>query len=95
MTIRTLLLENWLRAFMVALSAKLPSNVSLQQVLHLLFERSGCRIEMPLQVVYRVNSAGLSLANRRLLNEIAQGLCAMGLEEKGKPIHICLKDRPP
>ena len=95
MTIRTLLLENWLRAFMGALLATLSTKVSLPQVLSLLFERSGSRMETPSQVLYWVNSAGLSLANRRLLGEIAQGLCAMGLQEKGKPVHVRLKDMPP
>jgi hypothetical protein len=72
------------------------SNVELsEQVLSLLFERSGSRMETPSQVLYWVNSAGLSLANRRLLSEVAQGLCAMGLQEKGKPVHVRLKDMPP
>jgi hypothetical protein len=48
-----------------------------------------------LKIVYRVNTAGLSLANRRLLSEIVVGLCAMGLQERGKPIHVRLKDIPP
>lgn len=95
MTIRTLLLENLLRAFMGALAAPLQTKVSLQQVLSLLFERSGSRMETPSQVLYWVNSAGLSLSNRRLLSEVAQGVCAMGLQEKGKPVHVRLKDRPP
>jgi len=95
MTIRTLLLENWLRAFMGALLATRCTKVSLPQVLSLLFERSGSRMETPSQVLYWVNSAGLSLANRRLLSEVAQGLCAMGLQEKGKPVHVRLKDMPP
>ena len=95
MTIRTLLLENWLRAFMGALAATLYTKVSLPQVLSLLFERSGSRMETPSQVLYWVNSAGLSLSNRRLLSEVAQGLCAMGLQEKGKPVHVRLKDLPP
>jgi len=95
MTIRTLLLENWLRAFMGALSATLYTKVSLPQVLSLLFERSGSRMETPSQVLYWVNSAGLSLSNRRLLSEVTQGLCAMGLQEKGKPVHVRLKDLPP
>jgi len=95
MTIRTLLLENCLRAFMGALSAMVSTKVSLPQVLSLLFARSGSRMETPLQVLYWVNSAGLSLSNRRLLSEIAQGLCAMGLQEKGKPVHVRLKDLPP
>jgi hypothetical protein len=95
MTMRTLWLENVLRAFMGALLATRHTKVSLQQVLSLLFERSGSRMETPSQVLYWVNSAGLSLANRRLLSEVAQGLCAMGLQAKGKPVHVRLKDMPP
>jgi hypothetical protein len=95
MTIRTLFLENCLRTFVGALSALLSTKVSLPQVLSLLFERSGSRIETPSQVLYWVNSAGLSLSNRRLLSEVTQGLCAMGLQEKGKPVHVRLKDLPP
>jgi hypothetical protein len=95
MTIRTLLLENLLRAFMVALLAGLQIQVSLEQVLSLVFERRGARMETPSQVVYWVNSAGLSLSKRRLLGEIVEGLCAMGLQEQGKPIHVRLKDMPP
>ena len=67
MTIRTLLLENMLRAFLAALRATLSIQVSLEQVLILLFERHGARMETPSQVVYWVNTAGLSLSNRRLL----------------------------
>ena len=95
MTIRTLWLENMLRAFMVALLATLQTKVSLQQVLHLLFERSGSRMKTPSQVVYWVNTAGLSLPNRRLLHEIVEGRCAMDLQDQGKPIHVRLKDMPP
>ena len=95
MTIRTLFLENLLGAFMGALLAVLPQKVSLEQVLKLLFERSGSRMKTPSQVVYWVNTAGLSLPNRRLLREIVEGLCAMDLQEQGKPIHVRLKDMPP
>ena len=95
MTIRTLLLENRLQAFLAALLATLPIQVSLEQVLSLLFERRGARMETPSQVVYWVNTAGLSLANRRLLREIVDGLCAMDLQDHGKPIHVRLKDMPP
>ena len=95
MTIRTLLLENWLRACMGALLATLCTEVSLSQVVSLLFERSGSRMETPSQVFYWVNSTGLSRSNRRLLGEVAQGLGAMGLQEKGKPVHVHLKDMPP
>ena len=48
------------------------------------------------QLGYWVNSAGLSLSNQRLLGEIVEGLCAMGLQDQqGKPIHVCLKAMPP
>jgi len=95
MTMRTLLLENMLQAFMRALLATLQTKVSLARVLSLLFERRGARMETPSQVVYWVNTDGLSLSNRRLLREIVDGLCAMGLQEQGKPIHVRLKDMPP
>src|SRR6266446_809467 len=95
MTIRTLFLENMLRAFWAALLVTLPIQVSLEQVLRLLFARSGARMETPSQVVYWVNTAGLSQSNRRLLGQIVEGLGAMDLQDQGKPIHVRLKDMPP
>jgi len=95
MTIRTLFLENLLRAFMSVLLAVLPENVSVEQVLKLLFERSGTRIERGQEVMYWVNTTGLSRSNRRLLGEIVEGLSAIGLVERGKTVHVCLKDLPP
>jgi hypothetical protein len=95
MTIRTLVLENLLGTFLLRLLARLQSQGSVPQVLSLLFERSGAQIETPSQLVYWVNSAGLSLSNRRLLSQIAPGLGAMGLHDQGKPISVRLKDIPP
>ncbi len=95
MTIRTLLLENALNAFMVVLLGILQTKVSLERVLSLLFERSGARMETSSQVVYWVNTAGLSAPNRHLLAEIADGLCMIDLQDQGKPIRVCLRDMPP
>ncbi len=95
MTIRTLFLENMLRAFLAALLATLPIQVSLPQVLSLLFERSGSRMETPSQVVYWVNTAGLSQSNRHLLGKLVEGLGAMDVQDQGKPIHVRLKEMPP
>ncbi len=95
MTFRTLLLENALGAFLTALCAILPSKVSLESLLGLLFERSGARVETHTELVYWVNTAGLSLPKRRLLGEIVEGLGGMGLNHHGKPIRVCLRDRPP
>jgi hypothetical protein len=95
MTVRTLLLENALRAFLSALLGTLQTKVSLEMILHLLFERSGARMETNSQVVYWVNTAGLSVPYRRLLTEIVNGLCAMDVREQGKPIGVRLKDMSP
>jgi len=95
MTMRTLFLENMLRAFLAALLATLPIQVSLEQVLSLLFARRGARMETPSQVVYWVNTAGLSQSNQRLLGKIVEGLGAMDLQDHDKPIHVRLKDMPP
>jgi hypothetical protein len=63
--------------------------------LTLLFERSGSRLETVSQVVYWVNTVGLSLPKRRQLTQIVDGLNAMELTYQGKSIHIRLKDTPP
>ena len=52
-------------------------------------------METPSQVVYWVNTDGLSLPNRRLLSEVVEGLCAIDLQDQGKPIYVHLKDMPP
>jgi len=95
MTIRTLLLENMLRAFMVALCGTLQTQVSAETILHLLFERSGARIETSSQMVYWVNTAGLSVPYRHLLTKVVEALCAMDLTDQGKSIYVRLKDLSP
>jgi hypothetical protein len=95
LTIRTLFLENLLQGFMTVLLSVLPKKVSLEKVLKLLFERSGSRIERDKIITYWINATGLSLGNRRVLEEIVEGLNAMGLMEGGKPVCINLKDLPP
>jgi hypothetical protein len=95
MTVRPLLLENTLRAFMIALLGLLQTKVSLAMILHLLFERSGARMETNSQVVYWVNTAGLSVPYRRVLTEIVNGLCALDVRDQGKPICVRLKDMSP
>jgi hypothetical protein len=95
MTCRTLLLENALMAFMAALVTHLQSKVSVACVLSLLFERSGACLETASEIVYWLNTTGVSLPYRRLLKEVVDGLCAMDLRAQGKPIRIGLKDMPP
>jgi hypothetical protein len=95
MTVRTLLLENALRSFMAVLLGTPNLQVSLDCRVHILFERSGARMETASQVVYWVNTAGLSVPYRRLLMEVVTGLGAMDLRDQGKPMCVRLKDMPP
>ena len=94
-TVRTLWLEKALRAFMIALLGLLQTKVSVEMSLHLLFERSGARMETNSQVVYWGNTAGLSVPYRRVLTEIVNGLCALDVRDQGKPIGVRLKDMSP
>ena len=95
MTLRTLLLENLLHAFLAVVLGTVQSQISLDCLLKLLFERRGARLETSAEIIYWVNTTGLSLSYRRLLAELVEGLCAMNLREQGKPIRVCLKDMPP
>jgi hypothetical protein len=95
MTFRTLWLENALMSFLAVLLKHLNLTVSLTCLLTLLFERSGTRLETNAHVIYGVNGAGLSVSYQRLMTEVIAGLNAMGLREQGKPIQVCLKERPP
>jgi hypothetical protein len=80
---------------MAGLLVVLKTQVSLDCLLQLLFERSGTRMETATQVVYWLNTAGLSVPYHRLLAEVVDGLCAMDLREQGKPLHVRLKTMPP
>ena len=95
MTVRTLLLENALTSFMAVLLGLLNRKVSLECLLKILFERSGSRVETDSQVIYWVNTTGLSVPYHRLLAEVVDGLCAMDLRDQGKPIQVRLKATPP
>ena len=95
MTLRTLLLENLLHAFLAVVLGTVQSQISLDCLLKLLFERSGARLDTGAEVIYWVNTTGLSLPYRRLLTELVEGLGAMDLRDRGQPIRVCLKDMPP
>jgi hypothetical protein len=95
MTVRTLLLENALTSFMAVLVGTLTMKVSLDCILHILFERSGARMVTDSQMIYWVNTTGLSAAYQRLLTAVVDGLCAMDLRDQGKPIHVRLKGLSP
>jgi hypothetical protein len=94
MTIRTLLLENALLSFLGALCAMLKEKISLGCLLKLLFERSGSCLETSSAVIYWVNTTGLSVAYKETLGNVAEGIGAMNLTCRGKPICIRLREAP-
>jgi hypothetical protein len=95
MTFRTLLLENALTSFMAGLVGTLTMQVSLDCILHILFARSGARMETDSQIIYGMNTTGLSVAYQRLLTAVVDGLGAMDLRDQDKPIHVRLKGLSP
>jgi hypothetical protein len=95
MTVRTLLLENALTSFMAVLAGTLTMQVSLDCLLHILFTRSGARMETDSQLIYWMNTTGLSAAYQRLLTAVVDGLCAMDLRDQGKPMRVRLQGLSP
>jgi hypothetical protein len=95
LTMRTLVLEQAWRAFLVARLGTLQTQVRVATILPLLFERSGARIATRSQGVYWGNTAGLSVPYRHLLTKVVEGLCAMDLQDQGKPMYVRLKDMSP
>ncbi len=94
MTWRTLLLENVLMAFVMALWGKLEEKVSLESLVAMLFDRSGSRIERGSEILYLVNTAGLSLAYQRMLAQVVEGVNAMEVRYREKAIRLRLREVP-
>jgi hypothetical protein len=94
MTFRTLFLENALTIFLMTLLSKLDINVGIDTLMSLFFRRSGVYLETPSEIVYKLNTAGLSAPNKEVLNKIAQGLTEMGICRHGKPIKVELREAP-
>jgi hypothetical protein len=94
MTIRTLLLENALLAFLAALCASMNGTISLDCLLRLVFKRSGSCLETPTEMLYWINTAGLSATYRARLTQVVQGLEKMKLRHQGKPIRVRLREAP-
>ena len=91
--------QHWINAsngkIRAVLFGLLTMKMSLDCLLKILFERSGARVMTDSQVIYWVNTAGLSGPYHRRLVEIVAGLCAMDLRYQGKPIQVRLNATPP
>jgi hypothetical protein len=96
MTLRTLLLENSLMAFMALLMACVtqPFSMNLGSLIELLFKRNGGFFETPSEVVYLINMKGLSKSNRLKMHKLIEGLNKIGLERDGKPVRVNARAGP-
>jgi len=94
MTIRTLLLENTLIAFFLALLEKVEMKIGLDTLIALFFDRSGTIVESPTQIVYRLDINGVSEKYRSILEDIVQGINAMDLSYKGKFVKAMVRIAP-
>jgi hypothetical protein len=94
MSFRTLFLENALTIFLATLLSKLDISVGVDTVMALFFRRSGAYLETPSEIIYKLNTAGLSSSNKEMLSKIAQGLTEMGIRRRGKPIKVQLREAP-
>ena len=94
MTFRTLLLENALMAFFMALLENLDIKFGMETLISLLFKRSGTCIETHNEIIYRISSKGLSVPYREALEKIVEGINDMNIIRKGKTIQVELKESP-
>ena len=94
MTFRTLLLENFLRLFLLDLLNKISIKLSVGTLISLLFKRSGTVIETYTQIIYWLNTAGLSKSYKEKLEEIIEGLNALNLCREGRLIRVRLREAP-
>ena len=95
MTFRTLFLENYLVYFLMALKEQLDVQISQKSLLEIFFKRDGGYFETFSDIVYWLNSDGLSKNNKRILQKVADGFCKMKLNRNGKPIRVELREMPP
>ena len=95
MGIRTVLLENMLNILHASLILLMRSEVSLEMMLDLFFDRSGTRIETLTEYVYLVNIQGTSKKNREILSKIAVAITGMNLKSDGKTIRVETREKPP
>lgn len=94
MTFRTLFLENALMSFLKTLFGKAGIKMCSDGLIDMLFGRSGSYAETPLEVVYWINTTGLSVPNKEKLKAVVKGLNSMHLKHGSKPIQVRLREAP-
>ena len=94
MTFRTLLLENTLLSFLMALLGTMTTKICLPTLIKMLFERGGSRVESDSQIIYWVNTQGFSSTYQDLFGKVLEGINGLALNQVGKPIQVRAREGP-
>jgi hypothetical protein len=92
MTFRSLFMMNAIKLFIMTLSEQMKEEVSLELIMSLFFERTGAYLENCSKIIYWCNTTGLSSAYKKTLGKIVEGVTAMNLQCRGKPIRVRLRE---
>jgi hypothetical protein len=85
-------LEGYLNSFFNELSSHLKQKISLETFITLFFYRSGSIAETSSEIIYFLDTEGLSTSDRQTLADIAQAVTAMNIKsQEGKPMRARLK----
>ena len=90
----TLYREKALNYFLEELSLHLKQKISLDTLITLYFNRSGSLAETASEIIYFLDTEGLSASDRQTLADIVQAVTAMNIKSKdGKPIRARLNEK--
>ncbi len=85
--------ERALKAFFDELSVHLKQEISLETLITLYFNR-GSLAETSSEIIYFLDTKGLSASDRQTLADIVQAVNAMNIQSKeGKPTRVRFKGR--
>jgi hypothetical protein len=86
--------EEYLNVFLDELSVYLKQKISLETLITLFFNRSGSMAETSSEIIYFLDTKGLSTSDRQTLADIVQAVTALNIKcQEGKPIRARLKGR--
>jgi hypothetical protein len=94
MTVRTLILENCLMRFWNLLTKGAETNMGMDSLIEVLFNRTGAYIETSSRIVYWVTTKGLSVPYKEKINKLADAFNAMELKRQGKPLQLKIRAAP-
>lgn len=94
MTTRTLFLQNCLMAFLTTWLELAGITMGIDNLIEMLFSRTGSYIETKTAIIYQVNLKGLASTYKGKIKKLVKAYNEMGLSRNGKPIQLKMRDGP-